>query len=332
MASTIRTSSDIRRIGRAITGSLALGVFASIAGAQSYPSKPVRVIVPFPPGAGVDIVTRIFTPKLAEALGQQFIVDNRSGAAGHIGAELAARAAPDGYTLLLAPSSIVISQTLYPKLAYNIEKDLDPITPVAAAPFVLVVHPSLPVRNVKELIALAKSKPGQLFYASTGNGGSPHLAMEVFRMQAKINVVHVPYKGTPPAVTDLIAGQVSLMFANTLSVLPFVQSGRLRALALSSAKRSAAAPELPTVAESGIPGFDVSTWFGLFAPAGTPREIINRLNGELRRIGQMPNIRELLRSQGADPLSTTPEEFRSFIRVELVKWAKAVQAAGVRTE
>jgi tripartite-type tricarboxylate transporter receptor subunit TctC len=266
---------------------------AAIAGAQSYPSKPVRVIVPFPPGAGVDIVTRIFTPKLAEALGQQFIVDNRSGAAGHIGAEIAARAAPDGYTLLLAPSSIVISQTLYPKLTYNIEKDLEPITPVAAAPFVLVVHPSLPVRNVKELIAFAKSKPGQLFYAS---------------------------------------GQVSLMFANTLSVLPFVQSGRLRALALSSAKRSAAVPELPTVAESGIPGFDVSTWFGLFAPAGTPREIINRLNGEVRRIGQMPNIRELLRSQGADPLSTIPEEFRAFIRAELVNWAKAVQAAGVRTE
>ena len=239
---------------------------------------------------------------------------------------------PDGYTLLLTPSSIVISRTLYPKLNYNIEKDLDPITQVAAAPFVLVVHPSLPVRNVKELIALAKSKPGGLFYASTGNGGSPHLAMEVFRMQAKINVVHVPYKGTPPAVTDLIAGQVSLMFANTLSVLPFVQSGRLRALAVSSAKRSAAAPELPTVAESGIPGFDVSTWFGLLAPAGTPREIINRLNGEVRKIGQMSNIRELLRSQGADPLSTTPEEFRSFINVELVKWAKAVQAAGVRTE
>lgn len=332
MASTIKSRSDIRRIGRAITGSFALGVFASIAGAQPYPSKPVRVIAPFPPGAGVDIVTRIFTPKLAEALGQQFIVDNRSGAAGHIGAELAARAAPDGYTLLLAPSSIVISRTLYPKLAYNVEKDLDPITPVAAAPFVLVVHPSLPVRNVKELVALAKSKPGQLFYASTGNGGSPHLAMEVFKMQARINVVHVPYKGTPPAVTDLIAGQVSLMFANTLSVLPFVQSGRLRALALSSAKHSSAAPELPTVAESGIPGFDVSTWFGLFAPAGTPGEIINRLNGEARRIAQMPNIRELLSSQGADPLSSTPEEFRTFIKAELVKWAKAVQAAGVRAE
>lgn len=334
MASTIRISSGTRRIGRAIAWSLALGVLigALPADAQPYPSKPVRVITPFPPGAGVDIVTRIFTPRLAEALGQQFIVDNRSGAAGHIGAELAARAAPDGYTLLLAPSSIVISRTLYPKLAYNIEKDLDPITQVAAAPFVLVVHPSLPVRNLKELIALAKSKPGQLFYASTGNGGTPHLAMEDFRTRAKINVVHVPYKGTPPAVTDLIAGQVSLMFANTLSVLPFVHSGRLRALALSSAKRSAAAPELPTVAESGIPGFDVSTWFGLFAPAGTPRDIINRLNGEARRIAQMPNIRELLSSQGADPLGTTPEEFRAFIRVELVKWAKAVQAAGVRAE
>jgi len=317
-----------------LRGVFAIGFafFAAIAGAQSYPSKPVRVIVPFPPGAGVDIVTRIFTPKLAEALGQQFIVDNRSGAAGHIGAEVAARTSPDGYTLLLTPGSIVISQTLYPKLTYNIERDFEPITPVAAAPFVLVVHPSLPVRNVRELIALAKTKPGQLYYASTGNGGTPHLAMEVFRMQANINVVHVPYKGTPPAVTDVIAGQVTMMFANTLSVLPLVKSGRLRALAVSSARRSAAAPELPTVGESGVPGFDATTWFGLLAPAGTPKEIVARLNGEARKIGQMPGIRDLLISQGADPLGTTPEEFRAFVKAELVKWAKAVQAAGVRVE
>ena len=309
-----------------------LACCAAIAGAQPYPSKPVRVIVPFPPGAGVDIVTRIFTPRLAAALGQQFIVDNRSGAAGHIGAEVAARAAPDGYTLLLAPGSVVNSQTLYPKLTYNLEKDFDPITPVAAAPFVLVVHPSLPVRNVRELIALAKTKPGQLYYASTGNGGTPHLAMEIFRMQANINVVHVPYKGTPSAVTDVIAGQVSMIFANTLSVLPLVKSGRLRALAVSSARRSAAVPELPTVSESGMPGFDATTWFGLLAPAGTPKEIITRINSESRKIGQLSGTRELLISQGADALGTTPEEFRAFIKAELVKWAKVVRTAGVKAE
>jgi len=311
---------------------VALACSAWAAGAQTYPSKPVRIVVGYPPGAGADIVTRIFTPRLAEALKQQFIVDNRSGAAGHVGAEIAAHTAPDGYTLLATPASIVISRSLYPKLNYNIETDFDPISLMATAPFVLVVHPSLPVHNVKELIALAKAKPGTLLYASTGSGGTPHLAMEVFRMQAKIDIVHIPYKGTPPAVTDVMAGQVSMMFANTLSVLPQVQSGRLRALAISSAKRSAAAPGLPTVAESGVPGFDASTWFGMLAPARTPKEIIVRLNGELRKIGLMPAVRELLISQGADPVSTSPEEFRAFIKAELAKWAKTVQAAGVRIE
>ena len=306
--------------------------FAAIAGAQAYPTKPVRVIVPFPTGAGADITARIFTPKLAEALGQQFIVDNRAGAAGQIGAEIAAHTSPDGYTLLFTPASIVISRTLYPKLSYDIEKDFDPIAMVASAPFVLVVHPSLPVHNVKELIALARAKPGALFYASTGNGGTPHLATEIFRAQARINVVHVPYKGTPPAVTDLLGGQVQFMFANTLSVLPHVQSGRLRALAIGSAKRSAAAPQIPTVAESGMPGFEAITWFGMLAPAGTPAEIIVRLNDEVRKIGQLASIRALLISQGADPLSTTPEEFRAYLKVEIVKWAKAVAAIGVKAE
>jgi tripartite-type tricarboxylate transporter receptor subunit TctC len=319
---------DIQRVVAIIV----LTLSACIAGAQTYPSKPVRVIVPFPPGAGADITARIFTPRLAEALGQQFIVDNRAGAAGHIGAEIAAHTPPDGYTLLLTPASIVISRTLYTKLNYDIEKDLEPIALVASAPFVLVVHPSLPVHNVKELIALAKAKPGELYYASTGNGGTPHLSTEIFKMQTKINIVHVPYKGTPPAVTDLIAGQVQLMFANTLSVLPFVKSSRLRALAISSAKRSAAVPELPTVAESGVPGFDAGTWFGLFAPSGTPREIITRLNGEIRKIGQTSGVRDSLISQGADPLTTTPEEFGAFLKAELVKWAKAVQAVGVRVQ
>jgi tripartite-type tricarboxylate transporter receptor subunit TctC len=298
--------------------------------AQSYPTKAVRVVVPFPPGAGADIVTRLVTAKLSSELGQQFIVDNRAGAAGQIGAGIAAHTPPDGYTLLSTPASIVISRSLYPKLNYDIEKDFDPVVLIASAPFVLVVHPSLPVKSVKELIALAKAKPGELYYASTGNGGTPHLAMEVFRMQAKINMVHVPYKGTPPAVTDLLAGQVQTMFANTLSVLPFVKSGRLRALALSSGKRSAAAPELPTVAESGMPGFDVSTWFGMLAPSGTPREIITRLNDEVRKIVQMPEVRTRLISQGADPIGSTPEEFKAYIHSELIKWEKAVKAIGVR--
>ena len=302
------------------------------ASAQSYPAKAVRIVVPFPPGAGADIVTRLIAAKLGSAFGQQFVVDNRAGAAGHIGAEVAAHAAPDGYTLLSTPASIVISRSLYPKLNYDIEKDLDPVVLIASAPFVLVVHPSLPARNVRELIALARAKPGELYYASTGNGGTPHLATEIFKMQAKIDIVHVPYKGTPPAVTDLLSGQVQLMFANTLSVLPHVRSGRLRALAISSIKRSAAAPELPTVAESGMPGFDVSTWFGMLAPRGTPKEIIDRLDGEVRKIVQMADIRARLISQGADPIGSTPEEFRAYLKSELVKWEKAVKAVGVRIE
>jgi tripartite-type tricarboxylate transporter receptor subunit TctC len=307
-------------------------LIAGAAGAQPYPAKPVRVIVPFPPGAGVDIVTRLVTPRVGEALGHQLIVDNRAGAAGHIGAELAAKAPPDGYTLLLAPASIVISQSLYTRLSYNLEKDFEPIAPVASAPFVLVVHPSLPIRNVKEFIAFARARPGEVNYASTGNGGSPHLAMELFRRQVNINIVHIPYKGTPPAVTDIIAGQVSVMFGNTLSVLPHIQSGRLRALAVSSARRSAAAPSLPTIAESGARGFDATTWFGLYAPAGISRDIVVRLNSEVRRSVQLPDIREKLLAQGADPMTATPEEFRKFVHDEIIKWGAAVKATGVRLE
>jgi tripartite-type tricarboxylate transporter receptor subunit TctC len=312
---------------------LAAALFlAGGAGAQPYPSKPIRVIVPFPPGAGVDLVTRLITPRVGEALGQQLIVDNRAGAAGHIGAELAAKAPADGYTLLLAPASIVISQSLYTKLTYNLERDFEPVAPTAAAPFVLVVHPSLPIRSVREFVAFAKARPGQVNYASTGNGGTPHLAMEVFRRQVGIDIVHIPYKGTPPAVTDIIAGQVSAMFGNTLSVLPHIQSGRLRALAVSSLKRTAAAPQLPTIAESGAPGFDATTWFGLYAPAGIPRDIVVRLNTEVRRSVQLPEIRDKLVAQGADPMTATPEEFKKFVHDELIKWGKAVKASGVRIE
>ena len=319
-----------RLIWMLVFSGLALAI--AHANAQSYPTKPVRVIVPFPPGSGVDIVTRLVTPKLADGLGQQFVADNRAGAAGNIGAEVAARAAPDGYTLLMAAASIAISQTLYRKLNYNLEKDFEPVALVASAPFVLVVHPSLPAGNVKGLVALAKAKPGGLTYASTGNGSTPHLTTEIFKLQAGINLVHVPYKGTPPAVTDLIAGQVTMMFANTLSVLPHVNTGRLRALAISSGKRSAAAPELPTVAESGMPGFDTSTWFGMLAPAGTSKDVVARLSGELRKIVQLPDIRKQLISQGADPVGTTAEQFGAHLRAEIAKWGKAVKASGARVD
>jgi len=300
--------------------------------AQTYPSKPVRVIVSFPPGAGADIVARTITPRLTAAFAQQFVADNRAGASGNIGAEAAAHAAPDGYTLLFTPASVASSQALYQKLGYNLEKDLDPISLVASAPFVLVVHPSLPVKTVKDLIAMAKARPGQLLFASTGNGGSPHLAAELFKMQAKIDIVHIPYKGTPPAVTDLIAGQVQMMFANTLSVLPYVNSGRLRALAISSAARSAAAPALPTIAETGMPGFEASTWFGMLAPAGTPKDIVARLTDELRKIVHTKNVADSLIAQGADPIGSTAEEFKARIRADIDKWTRTIKAAGVRAE
>lgn len=313
-------------------GVLALALLTATAAAQTYPTRAVRVIVPFPPGAGVDIVARTVMPRLAEALGQQFVIDNRAGASGNLGAEVAARAAPDGYTLLFTPASVASSQALYPKLGYNLVNDLEPISMVAAAPFVLVVHPSLPVRSVKELIAMAKARPGQLLYASTGNGGSPHLATELFKQQAKIDITHIPYKGTPPAVTDLIAGQVSMMFANTLSVLPYVNSGRLRALAISSAKRSAAAPSLPTIAEGGMPGFDSTTWFGVLIPTGAPRDIVARLGTELRRIVHTKALGESLIAQGADPIGSSAEEFAARIKSDIAKWTVTIKAAGVRAE
>lgn len=302
------------------------------ANAQPYPARPVRVIVPFPPGAGVDITTRLFAPRLSEALGQPVVVENRAGAAGNIGAEVVARAAPDGYTLLAAPASLAISQTLYKKLPFDLARDFQPVAMFASVPFVLVVHPSLPVRSVKELIALAKSRPGQINYASTGSGSSPHLTAEMFRMQARLDVVHVPYKGTPLAVTDLLSGQVSFMFANALSVLPQVTAGRLRALGVTSAKRNAATPQLPTLAESGLPGFESGTWFALLGPAGTPREVVARLGAEIGRLTQHPDIREKLVAQGAEAVSMTPEQTAAHIRSEIAKWGKVVKASGAKVE
>ena len=302
------------------------------AGAQNYPVKPVRVVAGFPPGAGVDIMTRLVMPKLGEALGQQFIVDNRAGAAGNIAAELVSKASPDGYTLLAASAPITMSQALYKRLNYNLERDFEPVGLMASAPFVLVVHPSLPVKSVKEFIALAKAHPGQLYYASSGNGSTPHLSMEMFKSAAGIKLVHVPYRGSPQAVIDILSGQVQAMFANTLSVLPQVRAGRLRALAISSAKRSGSAPGLPTVAESGMSGYEAATWFALFAPAGTARDIINRLNGEMVRIIATADMQAAILAQGADPVTGTPEQVRAFVRSEVDKWGKVVRAVGITPE
>ena len=298
---------------------------------QAYPAKAVRVIVPFPPGAGVDIAIRLVTPKLTEALGQQFVADNRPGAAGNIGAELAARAPADGYTLLAAGAPAAISQTLYPKLGYDLLKDFDAIALVATVPLVLVVHPSLPVSNVKELVALARTKRGELTYASTGNGSTPHLTAEMLKMQTGIQLVHIAYKGTGLTIVDLVAGNVTMMFANSLSVLPHIQSRRLRALAISSAKRSATAPDLPTLSET-YPGFESGTWYAFVAPAGTPRDVIGRLNGAIVKALDMPDVREKFHAQGADLLFGTPQESANFMRSEVAKWGKVVKASGARID
>ncbi len=300
--------------------------------AQTYPVKPVRVLVGFPPGAGVDITTRLVTPRLGEALGQQFVVDNRAGAAGNIAAELAAKTPPDGYTLLFGSASLAMSQSLYKNLNYNLERDFEPVGLVASAPFILVVHPSVPVKSVKEFVALARSRPGQLSFASTGNGSTPHLTMEMFKTQAGISLVHVPYKGTPQAVIDVMSGQVPVMFANTLSVLPLTRSNRLRALGISGAKRSPAAPEIPTIAEAGMKDFEASTWFGVFSPAGTPPAIVQRLSSEIVRIVQQPDMKERLLAQGADPIGMPAEAFRGYVKAEIAKWGKVVQASGAKVE
>lgn len=306
--------------------------FATVAAAQSYPGKPLRIVVGFPPGAGSDITTRLVASGLAKSLGQQIVVDNRAGAAGNIGAEIAARAPADGYTLMTVTASLAISHSLYKKLSYDLVKDFDAVAMMASVPFVLVVHPSLPAKSVRDLTAIAKARPGQLTFASTGQGSSPHLTAEMFRMQGALDLLHVPYKGTPQAVTDLLSGQVTMMFANTLSVLPSVNSRRLRALAVTSARRTGAAPEVPTMIEAGLAGFESGTWFALVAPAGTPREIIGRLNAEVNRVVQLAEVREKFSAQGAEALAGNAEQTAAYIRNEIAKWAKVVTASGAKVE
>ena len=299
--------------------------------AQTFPTKPIRALVGFTPGAGVDIAVRLIAPKMSETLGQSLIVDNRAGAGGNIAAELVARAPADGYTLLGGGAPAAISQSLYSKLGYDLLRDFEPVALIGTVSTLLVVHPSLPAKNIKDLVAIARNRRGELAYATTGAGGTPHLTAEMLRLQTGIQILHVPYKGTPPALNDLIAGNVSFMFANILSVLPHVNSGRLRALAITSAKRSAIVPSLPTVAES-YPGFESGSWYALFAPTGTPKDAIARVNDAVNRAMQAPEVRDKFIAQGAEPLTGTPQDATAYTRAEVIKWAKVVKASGARVD
>jgi tripartite-type tricarboxylate transporter receptor subunit TctC len=316
----------------AITAFLTAFFCASFAYTQSFPAKPIRVLVGFPPGSAADITARTVGAKVANPLGQQMIVESRPGASSNIATEIVAKAPPDGYTLFLATIANTINATLYPKLPFDFVRDFTPVILTAATPNLLAVHPSVPVRSVAELVALAKKRPGRLNYASSGAGSSPHLSAELFKSMTGINMTHIPYKGSPPAVADLVAGEVALMFSPTSTVLPHVQSGRLRALGISTLTRLASLPDLPTIAESGLPGYETITWFGFVAPAGTPAQIVARLNGEILKVLHSPDVRRQFATQGIEVLGGTPEQFAAYIRDEITKWAKVIRAAGMRIE
>lgn len=306
--------------------------FAHDVAAQAYPSRPIRFIVGFPPGGGSDILTRLFAQKLSESLAQQVVVDNRPGAGGNIGAEIAAKSAPDGYTIFMASGPHSIAPSLYKKLAYDLRKDFFPISLVARQQLCLVVHPSLPIGSVKEFVAFLKSRPGQVAYASAGNGGSNHLAAELFKTMAGVEMIHVPYKGTGPSIADVLSGQVPVTFGNLLPIMPHIKSGKLRPLAVTAIQRSPALPNVPTLAESGYPKYEAVNWFGILAPAGTPQEIIRRLNLEIVKTLNLQDVKDRYASLGAEPLSSTPQAARSFIENEIEKWAKVVKVSGARID
>jgi tripartite-type tricarboxylate transporter receptor subunit TctC len=301
--------------------------------ADPYPTRPLRMIVPFPPGGGTDIMARMVGQRLTDAFGVQVVVDNRGGAGGIIGTDLAAKATADGHTMMIGSvSTICINASLHKKLPFDPEKDLAPISLVAMTPSLLVVSNNIAAKSVKELIALAKAKPGQLHYASPGSGSSAHLGGELLKQAAGIDIQHVPYKGTGPAVTDVVSGQVAMFITNMPSVLPMVKANRLRALAVTSLQRSALLPELPTVAESGIPDFEVIVWYGVFAPAATPKPILSRLSQEIRKLSGMQDVKDRLAVQGAEEMTSTSEELAKRVRDDLVKWGKIVRASGARVD
>ena len=311
---------------------VALALLAGAASAQNYPSKPVRVVIPWPPGGSNDVVGRIVTQKVGENLGQQFIVDNRAGAAGSIGADVVAKAPPDGYTLMVHSTSHVGNAHLYKKLPYDTLKDFTGVALLAAQPGALTIHPSLPVKTVKEFIALAKARPGTINYSSSGNGSAPHLSMELLVAMTGIKIVHVPYKGGAPQVTALVSGETQASLATVSTVLVHVQSGRLRALGVSSAKRSATMPDVPTIAEAGVPGYEMSPWIGVFVPTGTSKELIAKLNSEINRALKAPDVSNLLSSNALDALGGTPEEFDVRIKADYEKYAKLIKLTGAKVD
>jgi tripartite-type tricarboxylate transporter receptor subunit TctC len=299
----------------------------------TYPAKPVRILVPFPPGGPADALARIVGDKLGQALGQPFVIENKPGAGGNIGMEQGAKAAADGYTLTLAPTgNLTIAPSLYAKLPYDPAKDYAPITVLATVPNILIVHPSVPARSVAELIALAKAKPGTLNYASPGNGSGPHLAGELLKSMAGIDLVHVPFNGVGPAMTGVLAGDVQMFFAQSSAALPHVKSGKVIALGVASRKRIAAAPELPTIAEAGLPGFDVTSWYALVAPAGTPATVVDRLHAEIVKVLGSADVREKIAALGAEPVGNTPAEFTAMQRAEAARWAKLAREANIHAD
>lgn len=317
----------------ALAAALLVLAIAPNVSAQPYPAKPIRVIVPFPAGGNADILARILGQKMTESWGQPIIVDNRAGAAGIIGAQAAAKAPPDGYTLFMGTTGTqTTNPAVYAKLPYDPLRDFAPVSNFAGSPYVLVVHPSLPVKSPGELIAFAKARPGALHYASFGAGSSAHLTGEMLRSMAKIDIVHVPYKGGPPALADLVGGHIEMMFNLLPGILPHVKAGKLRALAVAAEKRAPAIPAIPTFAESGMPDLRSDSWYGILVPAGTPKDIISKLNAEMQRVLAMPDVKERLATEGAEAMGNTPEQFADQIRKDLARYAKVAAAAGVKIE
>jgi tripartite-type tricarboxylate transporter receptor subunit TctC len=319
------------RVWQGLLAALALLLLPAWAAAQAYPQKPIRFIVPFPPGGATDALARILGEKMSEAWKQPVLIDNRAGAGGNIAAEVVAKSPADGYTIIVVGMNHAANLALYSKLAYNPVRDFAPVTQVVAMNMFLVVHPSLPVRSVRELVALAKAKPGTLYYGSGGSGSTPHMAMELFKSLARVDLVHVPYKGTQ-SVIGILRGETAMLIENLISVGAHVQSGKLRALAVGATTRSGAMPELPTIAEAGVPGYEMTAWFGVLAPAGTPRAVIGALHHEMASLLKQPEIRERFAKLGAEPVGNTPEEFDAFIKSEIAKWGKVVKEAGIKAD
>ena len=317
---------------RSIVAVMSLAFFFSGALAQGFPGRPVRIIVPFPPGGGTDVVARTVAPRMQEILGQAMVIENRAGAGGNIGTEFVAKSPADGYTLLVASAATAINNTLAKNLSWELTKDFAPVVLLVLNQSLLAAHPSVPVSNVRELIALAKAKPGQVTFASYGNGSSAHLIGELFKMMAGVDLLHIPYKGAAPAVNDLLGGQVNILFADVAAILPHAKSGKVKALGIGSARRFAGLPEVPTIAEAGVPGFEGGGFLGLVAPAGTPREAILALNSAAVKSLAMPEVNERLSSLASPPVGESPEYFAKHLRTEIDKWARVIRAGNIKPD